>query len=67
MPMGLELAEWSFNFVPQDIWVGVYWKYNGGHLLTHSLTLYICVLPMLCLKLRFVWFTRAYYAWWRDD
>jgi hypothetical protein len=52
--------EISAKFKPQDIWIGVYWKlevqlkgYDG--LENNQLTIFICILPMLPIRLWFGW------------
>lgn len=57
-------------FEPRDLWVGVYWNklsWNEMKMKTkgdtfpihsetiHKLDIYICLLPMLPIKLQFVW------------
>jgi hypothetical protein len=41
----------GFKFVPGDMWVGLYWKFERGFLIS-TWDIYICVLPMLPLHLR---------------
>lgn len=58
----LRPEEITFKFEPRDLWIGVYWDFDRGKL-THSLSVYICLLPTLCLKLRWVSFSPDWYKW----
>lgn len=44
---------WQFEFKPEDLWVGAYWKTIG-----HATDLWICLLP--CVPLHISW-------WYRDS
>lgn len=55
----------SLKFEPRDLWVGVYWNFDsisrtimtgffGGNFHKY-LAVYICILPMLPIKLEFRW------------
>jgi hypothetical protein len=41
------------RFEPRDLWVGVYWNRTGGVYGSCYLDVYICVIPMLPLRLVF--------------
>ncbi len=56
----IQLAEANFKLEPRDLWIGVFWDVDREQILTHSLTVYVCPLPMLCIKLRFTWFTEKW-------
>ena len=43
----------------RDIWIGIYWKHTKYRTLTgisHDLSIYVCLIP--CLPLKMTW-------WWR--
>ena len=41
-------------FEPRDLWVGVYWNFVRDDW-KRQLDVYICVVPMLPVRLRFQW------------
>lgn len=43
---------WQFEFKPQDLWVGAFWKRIGN-----CVDLWVCLLP--CVPLHVSW-------WWHD-
>jgi len=50
-------TEIKLKFEPRDLWIGVYW--DGGHEgRFHWLVIYICVIPMLPIKIGMNWETR---------
>jgi hypothetical protein len=45
------------EFVPQDLWVGAYWRISDpdlGHARRRRVDVWLCLLP--CLPLRLTWF-----------
>jgi hypothetical protein len=51
----------KITFVPQDCWIGLYWKTSGGYHRTldglmvkhHAVTFYLCLIP--CLPICWTW------------
>jgi hypothetical protein len=43
---------WQFEFKPQDLWVGAFWKTSGN-----CVDLWVCVLPCVPLHI----------SWWYHD
>lgn len=46
----------SVKFEPRDLWIGVYWEYD--RLVFSRLTVYVCILPLLPIKVEVTWLTR---------
>jgi hypothetical protein len=44
----------GLRFEPRDLWLGCYWK-TGWSLPYRTLTLYLCVVPMLPIVVHLVW------------
>lgn len=49
-PAWLHYWEWQVSFEPRDIWVGVFWKR-----FPKALEFYLCVLPMIPLRVYVQW------------
>lgn len=46
----------TVKFEPRDIWIGAYWLYSKSVESTYrSLRIWICLLPMLPIRLWFEW------------
>ena len=43
----------GIEFEPRDLWVGVYWDYQGIGTLKH-LDIYVCIVPMLPIHITFI-------------
>lgn len=56
----LRLAERSIKFEPRDIWIGVFWNLSTT-VMTGRLLVYICILPMLPIKLAFTYLSERGY------
>jgi hypothetical protein len=43
---------WRFEFKPQDMWVGVFWRLDRpGGFIAESLDVWVCVIPMVPLHI----------------
>lgn len=51
----------QLKFEPRDIWVGVYWEYNKEAIMTRWLNVYLCILPMLPIRFRWIWYSERYW------
>lgn len=55
----LPLLDIGIQFEPRDLWIGVYWTSRDIHesdvplVVKHRLDVYVCLLPMLPIKLTF--------------
>jgi hypothetical protein len=58
------VPEFKLKFESRDIWIGVFWDYDAG-ILTNQLTIYLCLLPMLPLRLRWTFFGARWHDWQR--
>ena len=45
---------WALLFEPRDIWVGVYWN-KVYHEPWHELTFWVCIIPMLPIRVFWIW------------
>lgn len=53
---GKPMPEVKLKFEPRDIWVGIYWNLSRSiESAYRKLDVYICVVPMLPIRLRFEW------------
>lgn len=49
-------CSWHVRFVPNDMWMGLYWRIARSIQSPYKrLDLYVCVIPMLPIRLRFEW------------
>jgi len=56
------IIDWTMTFEPRDIWIGVYWtvrkplteydRGNGKYIQFRVLIIYLCIVPMLPIKIR---------------
>lgn len=44
----------SLCFMPEDFWIGVFWKRRTKNELTHRGTIYLCLFPMLPLRIKLI-------------
>lgn len=50
------MPEITVKFEPRDIWIGVYWNLSKSiESAYRKLDVYVCILPMLPIRLRFEW------------
>lgn len=49
----MSFVAWSIKFEPRDIWLGVYWDMTREMRGMRHLDIYICLIPMLPLRLMF--------------
>lgn len=50
----IKVRQVGFKFEPRDLWLGCYWRKDGWGVM-RSLTLYICLLPCLPLRVYLEW------------
>lgn len=49
-----ELFWWKVKFVPQDVWIGVYWKYKKAKKYRNALEFYVCIVPCVPIHFYFI-------------
>jgi len=61
------VPEIKLKFEPRDIWIGVYWEYDNSVILTNRLTVYVCILPFLPIRLRWIFFSQMWHDYQHNE
>lgn len=61
---GLPSVWLELLFEPRDLWFGIHWKRADKIGWKHHVDIYVCVVPMLPLKIMLRW--AGWKSWWHD-